>query len=513
MQTKTHKIKVMHRLLRIFLIIFCLMPIFSLTGCQSKAAENTVFSEEDLSGKTIGVQLGTSGDTLMTDYEKDGSGTVVERYNKGSDAIQALKQGKVDAVVIDVQPAKEFIAVNKDLMILEEDFVLEDYAICVSKSRPELTASINEALAALSANGTLDNIINNYIGENVGKTPYISPENIDRSNGTLIMATNAYFKPYEYYDNGKIVGIDADLSAAIADYLGMSLKIEDMEFDSIITAVQSGKADFGAAGMTVSEDRLKNIDFTNSYTTSQQVIVVRDNEALAEGYNIIDKFRDDFLTDNRYQYILTGLKNTLIIALCAALLGILIGFLIAVVRSSHDKTGNLKVLNFICNVYLTVIRGTPTMVQLLIIYYIIFGSVNISKLIVAILAFGINSGAYVAEIFRSGIMAIDNGQFEAARSLGLNYRQTMIHVILPQAFKNVLPALANEFIVLLKETSISGYIGLNDLTRGGDIIRSITYDAMLPLIGVAVIYLILVMILSALVKKLERRLRNNERRQ
>ena len=162
-------------------------------------------------------------------------------------------------------------------------------------------------------------------------------------------------------------------------------------------------------------------------------------------------------------------------------------------------------------VYLTIIRGTPSMVQLLIIYYIIFGSMNISKLLVAILAFGINSGAYVAEIFRSGIMSIDNGQFEAARSLGLTYRQTMLSVILPQAFKNVLPALANEFIVLLKETSISGYIGLTDLTRGGDIIRSITYDAFLPLLGVAFIYLVLVVILSALVKKLERRLRSNER--
>lgn len=130
----------------------------------------------------------------------------------------------------------------------------------------------------------------------------------------------------------------------------------------------------------------------------------------------------------------------------------------------------------------------------------------------AILAFGINSGAYVAEIFRSGIMSIDNGQFEAARSLGLTYKKTFIYVILPQAFKNVLPALANEFIVLLKETSISGYIGLTDLTRGGDIIRSITYDAMLPLFVVALIYLVLVVILSALVKKLERRLRSNERR-
>ena len=224
-----------------------------------------------------------------------------------------------------------------------------------------------------------------------------------------------------------------------------------------------------------------------------------------------EKFKTDFIKEARYTYLLKGLLNTVIIAFFAALMGVVIGFLIAVVRSNHDKTGHMKVLNFICNIYLTVIRGTPTMVQLLIIYYVIFSSVHIDKLIVAILAFGINSGAYVAEIFRSGIMSIDNGQFEAARSLGLSYKTTMISVILPQAFKNVLPALANEFIVLLKESSISGYIGLNDLTRGGDIIRSITYDPMLPLIGVDIIYLVMVMGLSQLVKKLERRLRNNER--
>mgnify|MGYP002562693137 CR=1 FL=1 len=219
----------------------------------------------------------------------------------------------------------------------------------------------------------------------------------------------------------------------------------------------------------------------------------------------------NFIEDNRWKYIVDGLKITLIVTIFAVLIGVLLGFLIAIVRTTHDKTGKLKILNAICKVYLTVIRGTPVVVQLMIIYFIIFGSVDISKVLVAIIAFGINSGAYVAEIFRSGIMSIDNGQFEAARSLGLSYRKTMKLVILPQAFKNVLPALANEFIVLLKETSISGYIGLNDLTRGGDIIRSITYDPMLPLFGVAIIYLVLVVILSSLVKKLERRLRSNER--
>ena len=224
-----------------------------------------------------------------------------------------------------------------------------------------------------------------------------------------------------------------------------------------------------------------------------------------------ESFYQNFIEKDRWQYLLTGLENTLLITIFSVLIGVAIGFLVAIIRASHDKNGSLKILNFICRVYLTVIRGTPTMIQLMITYYIIFASVNVSKIFVAVCAFGINSGAYVAEIVRSGIMSIDQGQFEAGRSLGFNYVQTMRLIILPQAFKNVLPALGNEMIVLLKETSISGYVGTMDLTKGGDIIRSTTYEAYLPLFGVAAIYLVIVMLMTAGVNRLERKLRTNER--
>lgn len=224
-----------------------------------------------------------------------------------------------------------------------------------------------------------------------------------------------------------------------------------------------------------------------------------------------ESFYQNFIEKDRWQYLLTGLENTLLITIFAVLIGVAIGFLVAIIRASHDKNGSLKILNFICRMYLTVIRGTPTMIQLMITYYIIFASVNVSKIFVAVCAFGINSGAYVAEIVRSGIMSIDQGQFEAGRSLGFNYVQTMRLIILPQAFKNVLPALGNEMIVLLKETSISGYVGTMDLTKGGDIIRSTTYEAYLPLFGVAAIYLVIVMLMTAGVNRLERKLRTNER--
>lgn len=223
-----------------------------------------------------------------------------------------------------------------------------------------------------------------------------------------------------------------------------------------------------------------------------------------------DRFYLNFIKDDRWMYIVDGLKVTLLVTFFAVLIGIVIGFLVATVRSTYDKTGKLKILNILCQIYLTVIRGTPVVVQLLIIYFVIFGNVNIDKIPVAIMAFGFNSGAYVAEIFRSGIMSIDGGQFEAGRSLGFNYVQTMSYIIMPQAFKNVLPALGNEFIVLLKETSVAGYIALQDLTKAGDIIRSRTYDAFMPLIAVALIYLAMVLIFTKLVNMLERRLRNSD---
>jgi His/Glu/Gln/Arg/opine family amino acid ABC transporter permease subunit len=223
------------------------------------------------------------------------------------------------------------------------------------------------------------------------------------------------------------------------------------------------------------------------------------------------RFYLNFIKDDRWTYIWNGLLVTLEVTLFATLIGIILGFLVAIIRSTHDRTGKMKLPNGVCQIYLTVIRGTPVVVQLLITYFLIFGSMKVSKVLVAVLAFGINSGAYVAEICRAGIMSIDIGQLEAGRSIGFSYAKTMWYIILPQAFKNVLPALGNEFIVLLKETSVSGYIALHDLTKGGDVIRSRTYDAFMPLIGVALIYLAMVLGFTKLVSMLERRLNQSER--
>ena len=238
--------------------------------------------------------------------------------------------------------------------------------------------------------------------------------------------------------------------------------------------------------------------------------------------DIASQFKLNFVEKDRWKSMLGGLGNTLRITLFSALLGVAIGIVVAAIRSTydnnkenmlHNKSVGYYVLGFfnsVCKVYLTVIRGTPVVVQLLIIYFIIFAS-STNDILIATLAFGINSGAYVAEILRGGIMSIDKGQFEAGRSIGFNYVQTMYHIIIPQVLKNVLPTLLNEFIALLKETSVAGYVGVMDLTRAGNAIRGATFSAFMPLIAVALIYLAIVMLLTWIVGIIERRLRKSER--
>lgn len=244
----------------------------------SEASTQAIQTLDDLNGKTVGVQLGTTGDLLMSEEVGDTEGlnlAGVEQYNKAADAVQALLTNKIDAVCIDDQVAKNFVAANPDqLTMLDTAYAEESYAIAVSKDRPELTEALNGAIAELKEDGTLDAILNKYIAKEEGATGYVSPEGTEYPNGTLVMATNAAFDPYEYIENGEIVGIDAEFAKALCDKLGYDLEIEDMEFDSIIAAVVSGKADFGMAGMTVTPEREEQIDFTDTYCTAAQNIIV-----------------------------------------------------------------------------------------------------------------------------------------------------------------------------------------------------------------------------------------------
>jgi len=446
-----------------------------------------------------------------------------------------------------------------------------------------------------------------------------------KKNGDLILATEAGFAPYEYYKDGEIVGVDIDIVKKIADKLNMNLVIKDVYFDSIINEVKTGKSDIGAAGISYTKERSKEVDFTNYYIESKQVMIVKKNSFikspseitdekiavqlgsvadtyLTENYNdvtvvrekkflaaiedlnddkvdavvmdlipakklinddliilseplvidnygmvvqkgnkellekanlvidelksngtideimlkhmevedkvnnntsLYDKFYNSIIYDSRYKYIFEGLKNTLIIAIGAVVLGTILGSLFAITRNIHDDSGKLKILNYIAKLYVTVIRGTPSILQLMIIYYVIFKTSNINIVLVGILAFGINSGAYVAEIIRAGINSVSRGEKEAGFALGLNYSQVMFKIVIPNAIKNILPALGNEFITLVKETAVGAYIGIVELTKASDIIASRTYDYFFPLIIIAIIYLFITLVLSKLINIME----------
>ena len=452
----------------------------------------------------------------------------------------------------------------------------------------------------------------------------------EREKEKLILVTEAGFAPYEYYSNGEVVGVDIDIAKEIAKYLDKDLVIKDVAFDSIISEVKTGKSDIGAAGISFTEERQKEVNFTISYAESKQVIIVNDGSDINNANNLSGKkvavqlgsVADDYLTNNypsvdiirekkflaaiqdlkdnkvdalvmdevpalrlvsddmiileeplltdsygmvvskgneellnacnnvikelkengkideyllyhlgvneerisknglinrfyssviydgRYKFILEGLKNTLLIALGAVLIGIVLGLIAAISNNVYKSTGKLKLLADIARAYVTVIRGTPSTLQLMIIYYVIFKQTSINIVLVGIIAFGINSGAYVAEIIRAGINSIDKGQWEAGYSLGLSYPQVVSKIIMPQSIKNILPALGNEFITLVKETSIGAYIGIVELTKASDIIASRTYDYFFPLILIAIIYLIITLCLSKLINKMEVRLNN-----
>ena len=444
----------------------------------------------------------------------------------------------------------------------------------------------------------------------------------------LVLATEAGFAPYEYYQDGNIVGADIDIAKEIAKELNMKLVIKDVAFDSIINEVKTGKSDLGIAGISYTPERAKEVDFSIDYMESRQVLIVKNNSqikspqeitnesiavqlgSVADSYlteeysniniirekkflaaiqdlkdgkvdgvvmdevpakelitadlkileeplvtdhygiivskgnkellaeinkvvtklketgkidelllnhlgikeekstnkeklNIIDKFYYSVKYDGRYKYILEGLKNTLLIALGAVLLGVLLGGLAAIIQNIHDNTGKLLLLDKLAKLYVTIIRGTPSTLQLMIIYYIIFKSLSVNIVLVGIMAFGINSGAYVAEIIRAGIGSVDKGQIEAGYALGLHYSQVMKHIILPVAIKNILPALGNEFITLVKETSIGAYIGIIELTKASDIIASRTYDYFFPLMLIALIYLAITLCLTRIIHIME----------
>ena len=494
------------------------LPVFAEeTGAETKiTAESSEESSSapvsfDPEGKKIGVTKGSAA------AETAGSlkASEVKEYDKTSDAVFSLNRGKLAGVLLDKHMTPVFLEKYKKLTVAEGTVSSQQFSAAVKEDNTELLSEINRAIGDIRKQGISEQLLETYLPAKEGEEgKHYTP--VLQKGEALVVAVLPDNSPYYYHQEDTDLGLDREIAYAIADRLGKTVRFEEAaSADELKKAVQSGKADIALAGLETSKEAKDGLAYTQPYLTVEQVFLVPKTAAASAAAAVeeenampdfLQRLYDNFVKDDRWMYLTKGLWNTLKITFFAMLIGLL-----AIIRVAYDKNGSVPVLNLIAKLYITIIRGTPAMVQLLIIYYVIFASVNIDKVVVAVIAFGLNSAAYVSEVVRSGIMSIDPGQFEAGKSLGLSFPTTMTKVILPQAFKNVLPALGNEFISLLKETSISGYIGLMDLTRGGDIIRSVTYEAFLPLIAVALIYLFIVVLLSAGVSALEKRLKKNER--
>ncbi len=489
---------------------------------------------------------------------------------------------------------------NAQLSLINIPLTRESYAFGVDPRQPLLADRVNEFIATIREDGTLERICDTYFGGGEPK-PVISHP-IDDSKDQLIVATNAMFAPFEYTVGNAFYGIDMELAAELADFLGQELVIMDMDFDGVCLSVGQGKCDIAMAGLTVNENRQEHVVFCEPYyEASQRILVPTGDGTFAEcttteeleeilasmdssitagvqtgttgqsyligdeawgfpGYDISckayqsvalavqdmlngnldfvladeapavllverlssvssisDKLRSFHreLTDKGgYNLILLGLRNTLLIAVLGLLIGVVLGTVIATARIVPQYKLLPRICNRLCSIYVGFFRGTPIVVQLLLGYYVLlplFG-VNYPPLGVCIVTFGLNSAAYVSEIMRGGIGAVDRGQLEAGRALGLSFATTMIKVVLPQAVKNILPTLGNEFISLVKETSIVSFVSAVDIYKAFNIMATNSYEYIIPYLAMAVIYILLIAIISILVKWMERRLAHNDTR-
>ena len=495
---------------------------------------------------------------------------------------------------------------NEDVIkVIDVKLTDESYAYAVKKGNTQLTYDFNIFLDEIKSNGLFDEIVAKYfegIGEKVG-VEYIADSNVSNDENTFVVATNAPFAPFEYIENGLFYGIDIEIAKAYADSKNQKLVVKNVDFDAIFENVNNGYADIGMAGITITEDRKKVNDFTNTYfEASQKLIVAVDNHdfdhcktvsdveevlyslenkkigfqggttgnlyvegneewgfagfpeltpvryktlqlaiqdiadgkiyaavgdeaptaAMVKAINYINSsweakwevFVNSIESPNFQKLILTGILNTILIAVLGLLIGIVIGTVIAIIKVAPKYKTVLKVLDKICTGYIAIFRGTPIVVQLLVAYYVLLptlGIKGVEPLAVGIIVFGLNSAAYVAEIMRGGLNSVDKGQLEAGRALGLDYKTTLIKIIIPQAIKNILPTLGNEFISLIKETSVVSFITVIDLYTAFNTIGTNTYSVIIPYLVMALIYIVLVIIITILVKLMEKGLARSDR--
>jgi len=445
---------------------------------------------EDVNGKTVGVLLGSVQDTYIAKYFPRAK---VLQYNTLSDLEIALKSGKVDAVMYNHEILVEMMRSDETLGLLGSKVFTIPIGVGFNKSNTALCAQFNLFLKEITADGTHANMVKRWMNQGVLDMPAI--ENNGKNGSMVIGIVSDKGLPFTALRNNRLVGFDIELAERFAAYLGKKPVYSDLEFGNLIAAVSTGKIDLIAASMFITEERAKQTLFSDPYyDMGASFMALKKNltaydtpKAPTEEKNFFERLSNSFyiniILEDRYLLILSGLRTTLAISVLACLFGTLLGGAVCWLRMS--KNG---IFRGIAKVYISVIRGTPVLVLLMLIFYVVFASVNIDPVLVAVIAFGMNFGAYVSEMFRTSIESIDKGQKEAGWAGGFTKMRTFRYILMPQALKTVLPVYKGEFISLVKMTSIVGYIAVQDLTKASDIIRSRTFDAFFPLIMVAVLY-------------------------
>ena len=486
---------------------------FMLVKKSAKQAPAKLASPADLKDKRICVLSGSAGDMAARKNFPNASFQVL---TASADAALAVKTNKADAFIYDKSVLLNLAEKNPELVILDQPVAKLEVAAAIKKENARLLSDINRVLGDLKKEGALQRLRAKWVDSRYMVTPPLPSFSGPRGKGVLKMGTCATIEPFSFQSNGRLTGLDIELSQLIGERLGKEIEIVDMNFEALIPALQSGKIDFALSNFNVTEERRKLILFSLPYIENDISALVRRSETadaardpsggsktgpLSFFRRVANSFQSNIIHENRYLLIWDGLKTTVVISVLATVFGTLLGALVCFMRMSKRK-----LLNSPARVYISILRGTPVLVLLMLIFYVVFASVNISAVLVAVIAFGMNFAAYAAEIFRTGIEGVDKGQTEAGIAMGFTRSRTFLFIVLPQTVRRILPVYKGEFISLVKMTSIVGYIAVQDLTKASDIIRSRTFDAFFPLVMVAVLYFGISWVLMQSLEYLERRI-------
>ncbi|MAT56634.1 MAG: amino acid ABC transporter [Ignavibacteriae bacterium] len=458
----------------------------------------------DFKNKRIGVLLGSTHDTYALNNLKEAT---VFQYKTPPEIVLAVKTGKVDAAIYTTETLNEIFKKEPNLELIGDTLFAVPVAMGFNKKNNKLKNEFNKFLEEIKQNGVYDNMINRWIIEGRQEMPNVPNE---KRKGVLTVGiVSDKGLPYAIVKDNRVIGLDIEFVERFAAYLGKELKLSDMEFGSLIIAAVSNKIDMIASTLMITEERKKQVDFSEPYTklgaslfALKQIQEVESKSFFEDTFieDIAESFHSNIIQENRYLLILDGLQTTIIISILATIFGTILGGLICFMRMSKRSY-----LLIVSKVYISILRGTPVLVVLMIIFYVVFASVDIDPVFVAVIAFGLNFAAYVSEMFRTGIESIDKGQTEAGIAIGFTKVKTFIYIILPQAVRRILPVYKGEMISLVKMTSIVGYIAVQDLTKASDIIRSRTFDAFFPLIMVAVLYFLISWLLMLSLGYIERK--------